>query len=435
MSRKTVTNWGNYPAIEADVTETRSHESIRQTVQNHEHLIARGNGRCYGDSSLGKNIFSTLKLNRFLAFDTDKGVIECESGVLLSEVLDVIIPKGFFLPVTPGTKFITLGGAIAADVHGKNHHCDGTFSNHVEHFDLLVADGNIVRCSPDENHELFWQTCGGMGLTGIILRAKFRLKPIETSFIQQISHKSPDIDSVMELFDSTTESTYSVAWIDCLAKGKNLGRSILMLGEHSKLDQLPSRFSKNPLQPAPTKAFDLPIFLPSFSLNHLTVKAFNFAYYNKQLTESSESVIHFDPYFYPLDSVLNWNRAYGRRGFVQYQCVIPLGESRDGLITILTEIAKYGQGSPLAVLKLFGKPDPNAIMSFPIEGYTLALDFKVNREVFGLLDQLDHIVLDHGGRLYLAKDARMSTETFHSSYKNKVSSGKFSSAQSERLKF
>ncbi len=435
MSRRTVTNWGNYPVIEADVIETRSLDTIRQTVEDHEHLIARGNGRCYGDSSLGQNIFSTLKLNRFLSFDQENGVIECESGVLLSDVLNIIIPKGFFLPVTPGTKFITVGGAIAADVHGKNHHCEGTFSNHVECFELLDSDGTIFRCSRNENSELFWQTCGGMGLTGIILKAKFRLKPIETSFIHQISHKARGIDSVMELFESSTESTYSVAWIDCLAKGKELGRSILMLGEHAMLNQLPSRFSANPLQPAPAKALDLPFFLPAFSLNHLTVKAFNFAYYNKQLSTQSESVIHFDPYFYPLDGIHNWNRGYGRRGFIQYQCVLPLSESRDGLVEILSKIAKSGQGSPLAVLKLFGKPDPNAIMSFPMEGYTLALDFKVNDEVFALLDQLDRVVLDRGGRLYLAKDARMSSETFHSSYRQKVSSGRFSSAQSERLKF
>ncbi len=435
MSRKTVTNWGNFPVMEAEVFETRSLDTIRQTVQNHEHLIARGNGRCYGDSSLGENIFSTLKLNRFLSFDKEKGMIECESGVLLSDVLNVIIPKGFFLPVTPGTKFITVGGAIAADVHGKNHHGDGTFSNHVENFDLLLADGNVVRCSRNENSELFWRTCGGMGLTGIILNAKFELKPIETSFIHQISHKARDIDGVMELFDRSTESTYSVAWIDCLAKGKHLGRSLLMLGEHAILDQLPSRFTENPLRLAPTTALDLPVFLPPFSLNQLTVKAFNFAYYNKQFSERAKSVIHFDPYFYPLDGIHNWNRGYGRRGFVQYQCVFPLSESHDGLIEILQKIAKSGQGSPLAVLKLFGKPDPNAIMSFPMEGYTLALDFKVNDEVFVLLGQLDRIVLDRGGRLYLAKDARMSPETFHTSYKQKVSSSKFSSAQSERLEF
>ncbi|MFT3745827.1 MAG: FAD-binding oxidoreductase [Pyrinomonadaceae bacterium] len=210
MPRKTVTNWGNYPTIEAEVTASADRSAIRQLVENSDHLIARGNGRCYGDSSLGKNIFSTLRLNKFIEFDRENGIIECESGVLLSEVLDVIVPAGFFLPVTPGTKFITVGGAVAADVHGKNHHCDGSFANHVVHMDLMAEDASIIRCSPFENRELFWRTFGGMGLTGIILSMKFRLNPIETAFIQQQSFKTPDLESTMKIFASSAGSTYSV---------------------------------------------------------------------------------------------------------------------------------------------------------------------------------------------------------------------------------
>ena len=188
-----VTNWGNYPTAEANVTESAELSEIRKLVAKSEHLIARGNGRCYGDSSLGENIFSTLRLNKFLEFDRENGIIECESGVLLSEILDVIVPSGFFLPVTPGTKFITVGGAVAADVHGKNHHCDGSFANHIVHFDLMTGDGTTLRCSRAENADLFWQTCGGMGLTGVILAVKFKLKPIETAYIDQISYKTADL--------------------------------------------------------------------------------------------------------------------------------------------------------------------------------------------------------------------------------------------------
>ena len=435
MSHKMVTNWGNFPTIEANVTETSNISEIQSFVTREPSLIARGNGRCYGDSSLNKTIFSTLKLNRFISFESDGPTLECEAGVLLSEILDVIVPKGFFLPVTPGTKFITVGGAIAADVHGKNHHIDGSFANHVVYLDLLKEDGSILRCSPDDSADLFWRTCGGMGLTGIILRAKFKLKRIETSYIRQISHKADDIEKVMRLFDEHGENTYSVAWLDCFAGKRHLGRSILRLGEHSGLAELPARFRKDPLKLAAKGDLNLPIYFPAFSVNYVTVKAMNFLYYHKQLGVMAESFDHLDSYFYPLDGIHHWNRIYGRRGFVQYQFVLPKKNSYDGLIKILDKIQLSGQGSPLAVLKLFGKQNPNSIMSFPIEGYTLALDFKVNPAVFRLLDELDEIVLRHNGRIYLAKDSRMSSDVFHGSYSRIVQSGRFSSEQSERLKF
>jgi decaprenylphospho-beta-D-ribofuranose 2-oxidase len=435
MPRKRVTNWGNYPAVTANVHEGANVDELRDVVQKYESLIARGNGRCYGDSSLGENIVSTLKLNHFLSFDSGQGIIECESGVLFSDILNVIVPKGFFLPVTPGTKYITLGGAIAADVHGKNHHCEGSFSNHVVSLRILTSEGAVVSCSQDENPELFWQTCGGMGLTGIIVSAKFRLKPIETTYIQQISHKVPDIDSVMRLFEDSADHTYSVAWIDCFGRKKNLGRSLLLLGEHALKNQLPPQLADEPLRvPLPSR-LNLPVFVPVFSLNYASVKLMNSVYYHKHLSKKSEAVVHFDSYFYPLDGISHWNRAYGRQGFVQYQFVLPKETSYDGLIEILERIERSGQGSPLAVLKLFGEQDPNAVMSFPREGYTLALDFKVNEKVFTLLDELDELVLRHGGRIYLAKDARMNSEIFHKTYSKIVHSNRFRSAQSTRLDF
>lgn len=433
MPRKMVTNWGNYPRVEAEVTESADQETIKDLVAASDDLIARGNGRCYGDSSLNERIFSTLRLNKFIEFDTTNGTIECESGVLLSEVLEVIVPAGFFLPVSPGTKFITVGGAIAADVHGKNHHKDGSFSNHIVHFDLMDESGNILRCSSSENARLFWSTCGGMGLTGIILSAKFRLKAIETAFINQTSHKARNLDDVMKLFDASSDVTYSVAWIDCLAKTKKLGRSLLLLGEHTRLGALPHDLRSRHLRGSGDSKLDVPFSLPGITLNHLSVRSFNFLYYHRQLSERVESVVHYDPYFYPLDGIQNWNRLYGPAGFMQYQFVLPLANSYDGLVKVLEKVSNSGQGSPLAVLKLFGKPDPNAVMSFPMEGYTLTLDFKATPAVFRLLDELDEIVLENGGRIYLAKDARMKAEIFQRSYQNKVAAGRFSSAQSRRL--
>ncbi|MEJ7848561.1 MAG: FAD-binding oxidoreductase [Pyrinomonadaceae bacterium] len=433
MPRKTVTNWGNYPAVEANVTESSEISDIRSLVENANTLIARGNGRCYGDSSLGPNIFSTLKLNRILSFDTQTNTLECEAGVMLNEILEVFVPKGFFLPVTPGTKFITVGGAVAADVHGKNHHSEGSFSEHLLSFQLLTESGEIVSCSKDENAGLFWQTCGGMGLTGIILSARFKLKTIETSFIRQITHKAASLEKVMELFEKSANSTYSVAWIDCLARGKTLGRSMLMLGEHANYDELPIKLQKNALAAKSGNSLTIPFNFPTFSLNKASVKAFNFAYYYRQFAQNSENFVHYESFFYPLDGINNWNRIYGRKGFLQYQFVLPTHNSFDGLTKILKRIEQSGQGSFLAVLKLFGKPNPNAVMSFPIEGYTLALDFKVSPKVFRLLDELDEIVAEFSGRVYLAKDARMSAVFFHKTYSNIVTSDIFISSQSERL--
>lgn len=435
MPRKVVTNWGNYPVIEADVTAVSARSDIAKLIGDKDHLIARGNGRSYGDASLGSNIFSALRFNKFLAFDGEKGTIECESGVLLSDILDVIVPKGFFLPVTPGTKFITVGGAIAADVHGKNHHVDGSFASHIEHFELMNGNGDVIRCSPDENELLFWQTCGGMGLTGIILSAKFRLRRIETAFISHISLKTRDIESTMKAFEIASGSTYSVAWLDCFGTSKSLGQSILQLGEHAPIDDVPDGLRSEPLRPSTGAKAAVPFYFPSFTLNRLSVTVFNTAYYHRQMREETRSIIHFDSFFYPLDGVRDWNRVYGRGGFVQYQFVLPLEQSFDGLVKVLEKVRRSGQGSPLAVLKLFGENDPRSIMSFPMKGYTLALDFKVNNQVFKLLDELDDIVAEHQGRIYLAKDARMSAKFFKESYKERISSGYFRSAQSSRLEY
>ena len=431
MRSETVTNWGNFPTVEAQVSERA--DEISAVVAERKTLIARGNGRCYGDASLGENIFSTLKLNKFLAFDEKNQTLECEAGVLLSEILDLLVPKSLFLPVVPGTKFVTVGGAIAADIHGKNHHVEGSFTEHLISFKILTETGEILSCSLEENVELFRRTCGGMGLTGIILSAKLKLKKIETAFIRQISQTAANLEAVMRLFEQSQTATYSVAWIDCLARGKNLGRSILMTGEHAEREELPAVLRKNVLRVAPPGKMRVPFYFPAFSLNRASVKAFNFLYFYKQIPVRAEGFVHYDTFFFPLDGVRNWNRIYGRRGFVQYQFVLPKNNSFDGLRKILRRIEKSGQGSFLAVLKLFGKQNPNAAMSFPMEGYTLALDFKVNEKVFALLNDLDEIIERYGGRIYLAKDARMNAAFFHKSYAETVESEHFQSSQSKRL--
>ncbi len=433
MHYKRLTNWGNYPAVEADVSEPSSVKDVHAALA--EGVIARGNGRSYGDASLGERVVSTRKLDRITSIDEGELLIECEAGTLLSTILERIVPLGMFLPVSPGTKFITVGGAIAADVHGKNHHSEGTFTNHVESFRLLTENGEVHLCSREENSEVFRATCGGMGLTGIILSARVRLKRIETSFISQRSLKAKDLAEAMRLFEENSSATYSVAWIDCLAKGTRRGRSLLMTGEHCTAADLPERLKPDKLRNSRPQRLVVPFDLPAITLNRFSVRAFNMFYYHRQLQAKASSFVHYDPFFYPLDSIRNWNRIYGRPGFVQYQFVVPEAVSRDAIDEVLARVAESGEGSFLAVLKLFGKANVDAVMSFPMEGYTLALDFRVNKRVFELLDQLDEVVAGAGGRLYLAKDARMRPEIFHKTYREKVSSGWFRSAQSSRLRY
>lgn len=430
-----VFNWGMFPKIEAEVYESSSYPKIVTLIKEIPVVISRGNGRCYGDSALQKNIFSTNKLNKFLAFDDESGILTCESGVLLNEILEVIVPKGFFLPVTPGTKYITLGGAIASNIHGKNHHKEGAISLYIESFELLNESCEIIHCSKNQHSELFSKTIGGMGLTGIILSATLLLKPIETSYIAQKSIKAKNIHEVIDFFEVYKNYTYSVAWIDCLAKGKNLGRSILMLGEHAKPKELQAKQTQQKFFVHGNKQINIPFLFPSFVLNRFSIQIFNFLFYNKQISKEINNIVHYNPYFYPLDALNNWNRIYGKKGFTQYQFVIPFENGKEGLMKILTKISASGCGSFLAVLKTFGEADAiSSPLSFPMSGYTLALDFKINKKVLNLLNDLDKIVMEYGGRLYLSKDVRMTKETYAKTYKNQFShSEKFNSLQSERL--
>ena len=426
-----VTNWGNFPVVEKEIKSEDSIEKIKDFVRNNNEVIARGNGRCYGDASLSEHIFSTKRLNKFISFDRLNGVIECESGVLLSEILEVIVPQGYFLYVTPGTKFISVGGAIASDVHGKNHHAEGCFSEYLETFSLLNENSEVITCSRTQNEDKFWATIGGMGLTGIILSAKFKLKNIETAYIRQESIKAQNLDEIFKLFEESESWTYNVAWIDCLQTGKNIGRSILMRGEHAFKHELPKKLQQKPLRLKQKFIPKVPFYFPDFMLNKWSVRLFNYLYFNKQKRKEIKNFVDYETFFYPLDVVNDWNKIYGKKGFIQYQMVIPKAQGKEGMRKILDTIAKSGNGSFLAVLKLFGKENPLAYNAFPLEGYTLALDFKVNSKLTKLVADLDEIVEEFGGRIYLTKDS-MSKSSL-TNYLQNVQNPKFVSMQHKRI--
>lgn len=438
--KQKIANWGNYPRMESDVKSFTFIDQLSQLMSSTGHFIPRGNGRCYGDASLAITTISTLHYNRILSFDTINGIFECQSGLTLDKILEVIVPKRWFLPVTPGTKFITAGGAVGSDVHGKNHHVDGSFSNHIIEMDVMVADGTVITCSPTQNSDLFEATCGGMGLTGMITRIRFRLKKIETSYVKQKQIKAANLEELIAFFEKYNDYTYSMAWIDCLTKGEHFGRGILIVGEHAGESDLNERQKKKKLDVHGKMKITFPFNLPSWVLNTLTVKVFNFLYYGKNFKKELNNVVPYEPFFYPLDAILHWNRGYGKKGFVQYQFVLPLS-AKQGLVDILNRISDEGLGSFLAVLKVFGKQD--SLISFPEEGYTLALDFPVRDGLFRFLDELDQIVLQYGGRLYMSKDARMKPEVLINGYprieefkdiiRKYNPSYKLSSVQSERL--
>ncbi|MDF7822461.1 FAD-binding oxidoreductase [Pontiellaceae bacterium B12227] len=438
-----ISDWGNYPVIEAEVSGFDTTAQLRAQLEQPGDVIAFGNGRSYGDASLQNRILLTRRFNKFLSFNDETGELCCQAGVLLSEILDVFVQRGWFLPVTPGTKQITVGGAIAADVHGKNHHVDGSMGHHIITMDVMRNDGTVVTCSPTENAEFFNVTVGGMGLSGIILNATFRLRKVDTAYIREETVRASNLDEIMDAFEASNDWTYSVAWIDCLAKGDRMGRSILMRGEHATTSDLVQQMHKEaPLSPKQGMQLGIPINFPDFALNPLSMKAFNFAYYNKTRPGTHQQIINYNSFFYPLDAIDNWNRIYGKRGFTQYQFVIPKEAGREGMRTILKRITDSGLGSFLAVLKLFGEQD--SFMSFPMAGYTLALDFPISLKAMDLFKELDAMVADYGGRLYLAKDSRMDAAMFEKTYPNadefrqaiallNEGATKFSSLQSQRI--
>jgi len=400
----TLAAWGNLPAAPAaDERAWAERRAVLPAVDGT--LLPYGNGRSYGDVCLnsGATLLRMRGLDRFIAFDAQSGVLVCEAGVLLADILDVFVPRGWFLPVTPGTRFVTVGGAIANDVHGKNHHRAGTFGRHVRRFELLRSDGSRRVCSPDENAEWFAASIGGLGLTGLITWVEIELKRIEGPCVVVENTRFTGLDEFFAL-NAAAEARheYTVAWIDCLAATP---RGIFMAGDHAEAAAAVAE-ARKPLT--------FPLTPPISPINALTLRAFNFAYYHRPLP--AKAVQHYAPYFYPLDGILHWNRMYGRQGFYQYQCVLPLS-ARDALEDVLRSIAASGQGSFLAVLKTFGELASPGLLSFPMPGMTLALDFPNRGDATrALFERLDAIVGAAGGRLYAAKDARMSGEFFRRSY-------------------
>lgn len=431
MTKALVSNWNNFPRIEATVLSPSTMEELSSYVITNKAVIARGNGRCYGDSSLSNVIISTLKLNQIIDFDSSVGVIDCQSGVMLDAVLSSIVPKGYFLPVSPGTKHITLGGAFSSDIHGKNHHVEGSFSKYVLEIDLMLEDGCIETFYPKD--EIFRMTAGGLGATGIITRIKFQLKKVETSYIEVKSIKSKGYKEVIELMKETNQTTYSVAWIDCLAKGKSLGKSVLLLGEHIKLSELPERYKTNPLKIHSEEKMRIPFYFPKWILSTLNIRIFNWLYYRKS-TVSSKSITHYNSYFYPLDGIRDWNKIYGKEGFIEYQFVLPFEKAVEGIEYVLSKIADSRLASFLCVIKLFGRNESERFLNFPKEGITLGMDLKMSPILFALLDELDMYITQLGGRIYLTKDARLKKENFLKQYNERITlSSKFVSHQMIRL--
>jgi len=380
------------------------------------HYIARGLGRSYGDTAVNAagGVIDFSRLNRMLRFDPETGILECEAGVSLAEIIETFLPRGFFLPVTPGTKFVTVGGAIANDVHGKNHHRDGTFGRFVLECSLCTPDGRVFTCSPEQNADLFWATVGGIGRTGVISTARVRLQRVESAYIVVDYYKSRDLEDALATMEATdSQYQYSVAWVDCLARGKSLGRCVLMRGNHAAPSQLCGRTAGAPFAIPARRKSNVPVDCPGFLLNPVNIRAFNTLFYSIHRSVAGQ-IIDYDRYFYPLDRIHNWNRLYGKCGFVQYQATLP-PDGAKGLVALLERLSAESRGSFLGVLKRFGDANPG-LLSHPMKGYTLTLDIPNRDGLIPFLRNLDRILLAHGGRLYLAKDAVAAPEAVAEMY-------------------
>jgi len=374
-------------------------------------MLVYGNGRSYGDVCLndGGDILLTRGLDRFISFNTDSGVLRAEAGLLLAQVLDVCVPRGWFLPVTPGTCYVTLGGAVANDVHGKNHHRAGTFGCHVRALELLRSDGERRTCTSIENPDWFGATIGGLGLTGLITWVELQLQPIEGPWIQAENRRFADLGGFFELADESDEHyEFTVAWVDCAARGRKLGRGVFTRGNFAP------QAAGSGKRPRSHGLLTVPFTPPVSLINSLSLKAFN-ALYARQ--PEKHFLSHYTPFFYPLDGIGRWNRIYGSKGFLQYQCVLPSAVEQPATRELLERVARSGQGSFLAVLKRFGQRKSPGLLSFPRPGVTIALDFPMNGEkTLRLLDDLDGVVSEAAGALYPAKDARMSGAIFATAF-------------------
>ncbi|QSQ12793.1 FAD-binding oxidoreductase [Myxococcus landrumensis] len=409
---KSLESWGRYPQVEQRTQALTWRSDALPEVSGS--VLPHGLGRSYGDSCLngGGTLLLTSGLDKFIDFDPATGVVRCEAGVSLDMILRLGAPRGWFLPVTPGTKFVTVGGAIANDVHGKNHHCAGTFGRYVRRFELVRSDGSRRICSPDENPDWYGATIGGLGLTGLITWAEVQLKPISNPYVLQETVPLANLDEFLVVArESEADHQFTMAWVDCLARGKKVGRGLLYRGNFA-----PPQFDGLPLAKSHLShgiGLAVPMDMPSFCLNRLTVSAFNWLYFHRQNGRPKQRLTHYDPFFYPLDAIYGWNRIYGRRGFLQFQCVVPYSTARDALKDILERSSRGGLPSFLSVLKTFGDIPSPGWLSFPRKGVTLAMDFANRGEkTYRLVEELDRVTREAGGAVYPAKDARMSPESF-----------------------
>ncbi len=405
----TVTSWGRLGRWEHDVQMLTDRASIASHLAGTRPGLAHGMGRSYGDVCLnpGNVLWKTTALDHFIAFDETQGRILCEAGVLLRDIQRLAVPRGWMLPVTPGTQLVTVGGAIANDVHGKNHHVFGSFGDNVHRLTLVRTDGTQIECGPEENAPWFAATIGGLGLTGVIITAELQLRRVSGPWLDTETVPYASLDEFFEIADSSeAEWEHTVSWIDCLSADNQ--RGLFMRGNPSAVANRPAPKSRTRTMP----------FVPPVSLvNALTLRPFNMTYFHLNKWKAGRGVAHYEPFFYPLDNLHEWNRMYGPRGFFQYQSVVPRAVGRDAVQAMLQEIARSGEGSFLAVLKTFGERVAPGMLSFPEPGVTLALDFPNRGEkTTALFERLDAIVRGAKGRLYPAKDARMPRDLFESGY-------------------
>jgi decaprenylphospho-beta-D-ribofuranose 2-oxidase len=407
--RRALRGWGRTSPSVATVHPAGDDAELVQLVSDAgvRGVLARGLGRSYGDAAQngGGVVVDMTARKRVLSVDTETALVEVEAGASLDELMRLLLPRGLFVPVSPGTRQVTVGGAIAADIHGKNHHVDGSFGRHVVAMDLLCADGTIRTLTPKS--ELFWATVGGMGLTGLVLRATLRMMKVESAYCLVDTERCTNLDDLTRrMTEGDDRYTYSVAWIDCLARGSSLGRSVLTRGWSAPLDRLPPKLQDRALEFRPKQLAVAPAAFPSGLLNRASVAAFNEAWYRKAPRERRDEIQSIAAFFHPLDGVARWNRIYGPKGFLQYQFVVPFG-AEDTLRRCIQMLSDTGLASFLAVLKRFGQPS-GGHLSFPTPGWTLALDIPLGSPVLGdLLDRLDEEVMTAGGREYLAKDSRL----------------------------
>lgn len=413
-----LSGWGNRPASAAVVRAPRHADDIVDTLSHPgtRGVIPRGLGRSYGDAAqnAGGVVLDMTALSELRELDLEAGTVTACAGTSLDTLMRALLPLGWFIPVTPGTRHVTVGGAIAADIHGKNHHHDGSFCDHVEALQLLTPEGGLRHITPKEDSDAFTGTAGGMGLTGIVLEATLRLLPVSTSRVRVDTDRAENLDEAMALMESGDAGyRYSVAWIDCLARGRRLGRSVLMRGDHAEADEIPSAQRGDALAYRTRSLGQAPAWMPGL-VNRIGVRAFNELWFRRAPRSERGALRSIPSFFHPLDAIENWNRLYGKGGFVQYQFVVPLGEE-DVLRRVLERVSATGYPSFLAVLKQFGPG--HGMLSFPALGWTLALDMPARLSGLGpFLDSLDDLVAAAGGRVYLAKDSRMRPEALEAMY-------------------